>query len=194
MKGNPTYKKILSAMKAFDHHGMPESFDFSKVYFLAHPQTGATYPPKAIWGLATGFKSGDFDAPSAKRWLEKKGFYVHDIRLEKTPETLNEQVQKSGADPRPARKARLATAPKIPKSALVLVRRFLRNPDVIAERLCLAAGKCESCGKDAPFVRASNGTPFLEVHHVTPLADDGEDSVDNTRALCPNCHRKAHYG
>lgn len=192
MKGNPSTKSLLDAMSKFDREGMPIGFDASIYYFLVHPTTNQTYPPKAIWGTAT--KRRDFNAQDAKRWLEKKGFYVHDIRREPSQERLNEQIQKSRADSRQARKARLATAPKASKSALVLVRRFSRNPDVIAERLYLAAGKCESCGKDAPFVRASDGTPFLEVHHIVPLADGGEDSIENALALCPNCHRKTHYG
>ena len=47
--------------------------------------------------------------------------------------------------------------------------------------------------QDAPF-KLPDGTPFLEVHHVIPLAKRGEDTIENTIALCPNCHRGAHYG
>ena len=35
---------------------------------------------------------------------------------------------------------------------------------------------------------------FLEVHHIKWLSNGGEDSVENALALCPNCHRQAHYG
>ncbi|SFB88291.1 HNH endonuclease [Marinospirillum celere] len=52
----------------------------------------------------------------------------------------------------------------------------------------------QACGTPAPFNRKSDGTPYLEVHHKTPLALGGEDTVENAIALCPNCHRKAHYG
>jgi len=34
----------------------------------------------------------------------------------------------------------------------------------------------------------------LEVHHKVPLAEGGDDTVENAIALCPNCHRHAHYG
>ena len=37
-----------------------------------------------------------------------------------------------------------------------------------------------------------NGEPYLEAHHVKWLGDGGSDSIDNTVALCPNCHRKMH--
>ena len=71
---------------------------------------------------------------------------------------------------------------------------FVRNPDVIAEALARANSKCEECDNDAPFLRVSDGTPYLEAHHQVPLAQGGEDTVDNAVALCPNCHRKAHFG
>ncbi|MCM7737031.1 HNH endonuclease [Enterobacter hormaechei] len=53
--------------------------------------------------------------------------------------------------------------------------------------------KCQSCKSDAPFLKV-DGTPFLEVHHIEWLSNGGEDSVENAIALCPNCHRQAHYG
>ncbi|WP_415874108.1 HNH endonuclease [Domibacillus aminovorans] len=46
-----------------------------------------------------------------------------------------------------------------------------------------------SCGHEAPFLHASNGTPYLEVHHVIPLSKGGDDTVVNAQSLCPNCHR-----
>lgn len=36
--------------------------------------------------------------------------------------------------------------------------------------------------------------PILEIHHVDRLADGGPDVPANAVALCPNCHREAHYG
>lgn len=71
---------------------------------------------------------------------------------------------------------------------------FLRNADVVVETLERAKGICEYCKQDAPFIKDTDGKPFLEVHHIKPLAEDGEDTIMNTVALCPNCHRQAHYG
>jgi hypothetical protein len=68
-----------------------------------------------------------------------------------------------------------------------------RDPGVRADVLDRASGKCELCDKDAPFLKA-NGKPFLEVHHAIPLGEGGPDTVENAFALCPNCHREAHYG
>ncbi|MEC5166165.1 putative HNH restriction endonuclease [Flavobacterium sp. PL11] len=44
------------------------------------------------------------------------------------------------------------------------------------------------------FLRDNGNTPYLEVHHKKPLAEDGDDTIENAFALCPNCHRHAHYG
>jgi 5-methylcytosine-specific restriction protein A len=56
-----------------------------------------------------------------------------------------------------------------------------------------ANGKCEHCLEDAPFLN-EEGEPFLEVHHIIRLADEGLDLPENVTAICPNCHRRAHYG
>lgn len=52
-------------------------------------------------------------------------------------------------------------------------------------------GNCELCTKPAPFMR-KNGEPYLETHHINWLANGGADSIENTVALCPNCHRRMH--
>lgn len=69
-----------------------------------------------------------------------------------------------------------------PNTYETITRVFQRNPDVIAEVLIRAKGICEKCGKDAPFKRSSDGTPYLEVHHIKRLADGGEDTVENAIA------------
>ncbi len=103
-------------------------------------------------------------------------------------------VQKSLLSNRTDRLKRLANAPKTPTVVTVKSRIFVRNPDVVAEVLLRADGKCESCLSEAPFMRKKDGSPYLEVHHRIQLASGGDDSVENSVALCPNCHRQAHYG
>ena len=36
------------------------------------------------------------------------------------------------------------------------------------------------------------GKPYIETHHIDWLSKGGEDTIENTVALCPNCHRKMH--
>lgn len=103
------------------------------------------------------------------------------------------RIAASAGQSQQARLARLASAPKQPTRVEVSAWVFSRNPDVVAEVLHRASGYCEACANTAPFIRKSDGTPYLEVHHRTPLASGGDDTVDNAVALCPNCHRRAHY-
>lgn len=82
---------------------------------------------------------------------------------------------------------------KEPVKTYSKVTNFLRDPKVKAWVLKEAAGLCECCNSEAPFITAE-GEPFLEVHHLRRLADRGSDTVTNVVALCPNCHRGLHYG
>lgn len=106
---------------------------------------------------------------------------------------LNSEVSRSLGDSS-GRKARLAVAPRMPESFSTTTTIFRRNPDVIAETLERAGEYCERCQAAAPFKRATNGSPYLEVHHRIALAEGGEDTVENAMALCPNCHRESHFG
>lgn len=54
-----------------------------------------------------------------------------------------------------------------------------------------ANGVCQLCKKEAPF-KNKDGEPYLETHHIEWLSRGGTDTLDNTVALCPNCHRKMH--
>lgn len=67
-------------------------------------------------------------------------------------------------------------------------KRNMYLPELIKR---MANGKCQLCGQVLDY-KDSAGRPYLEAHHVIPLADDGPDSIDNMVALCPNCHRKMH--
>ena len=90
--------------------------------------------------------------------------------------------------------AAVAAGSRRPSRFRVVSSEFRRNPHVVVAVLRRAGGVCEQCRQPAPFARVSDGTPFLEVHHDVPLADGGDDTVANARALCPNCHRDAHHG
>ena len=69
-----------------------------------------------------------------------------------------------------------------------------RDPKVIVATKKRAEYACEAPGcSSAPFVKNS-GKPYIEVHHLHPLADGGPDRIWNTVCLCPNHHREIHYG
>jgi 5-methylcytosine-specific restriction enzyme A len=115
------------------------------------------------------------------------------VIMEREDKELEKAVEKSLNDDDSSLKKRLELAPKIPRKVIALSTAFKRNPDVIAFVLKRAKGKCELCGLDAPFQRL-NDTPYLEIHHWITLAEGGEDAVNNAGALCPNCHKNAHFG
>ncbi|MBX3118017.1 MAG: HNH endonuclease [Fimbriimonadaceae bacterium] len=70
---------------------------------------------------------------------------------------------------------------------------FQRENAIRQYALERAAGICEACNQPAPFTSVQ-GYPFLEVHHLSNLADGGPDVPDGVAAVCPNCHRRCHYG
>lgn len=81
---------------------------------------------------------------------------------------------------------------KHPQLAIKTMSSYLRDPAVKAWVLEAAKGVCEGCDRPAPFI-GNDGLPYLEVHHVMPLASHGSDTPTNAVALCPNCHRRCHY-
>jgi 5-methylcytosine-specific restriction enzyme A len=72
---------------------------------------------------------------------------------------------------------------------------YERSEDVRVCVLRRANGICEGCGKKGPFpTRAVPARPYLEPHHTERLSDDGPDDPASVIALCPNCHRRVHFG
>ncbi len=104
------------------------------------------------------------------------------------------EVRKSTSNSSDERQKRLENAKKLPKATSTTSLVFERNPDVVAEVPFQAQGVCRLCGEKAPFHRKSDGSPYLEVHHKIRIVDGGEDAIENAIALCPNCHRKEHFG
>lgn len=68
---------------------------------------------------------------------------------------------------------------------------YERNPYVVEFAKRRAGGHCELCKEAAPF-NNREGEPYLETHHIIWLSKGGADTIENTVALCPNCHKKIH--
>lgn len=77
------------------------------------------------------------------------------------------------------------------KTRTVTAVRYVRDPYISEWAKRRANGVCDLCGQAAPF-RDADGRPYLEAHHIVWLSKNGNDSIDNVAALCPNCHRKMH--
>jgi len=70
---------------------------------------------------------------------------------------------------------------------------YERSRDVRDYVLARADGVCEGCDQPAPFV-TKFGRPYLEAHHIRRLSDGGPDDIRYVAGICPNCHRRAHFG
>lgn len=126
--------------------------------------------------------------------ITKNRLINFDFENEKSQLEFDEAVKAAITGSASERKERLKNADPEPRKVWRKVAVYVRNPDVVAEVLQRANGNCEECREAAPFFRSSNGTPYLEVHHRKQLSDGGDDTVENAVALCPNCHRKEHFG
>ncbi len=115
-------------------------------------------------------------------------------KLEEEEERFQSHVQASMELDEANRLERITQAPEYPQPVEVRTLRYNRSPDIVAQVLIRAQGKCEVCHEAAPFIRRKDGRPYLEVHHRQRLADGGPDTLRNAIATCPNCHRRAHFG
>jgi 5-methylcytosine-specific restriction protein A len=69
---------------------------------------------------------------------------------------------------------------------------FYRSQAIKLYALKRSRGECEGCQQPAPF-KTPNQKSYLEVHHIRRLSDGGPDDPRWVVAICPNCHRRAHY-
>jgi hypothetical protein len=134
-------------------------------------------PPSGLAELETHLTNVRKPLLSLDRWISSFDDSVRESQFRTSDDLLS----------------RIGNSSPHPKRVSVTVMVFVRNPDVVAFVLRRAQGVCEQCKKPAPFARRSDGSPYLEVHHLHRLADGGEDTIENARAMCPNCHRHAHY-
>ena len=111
----------------------------------------------------------------------------------RTPSTTGVISDQAWRQPLTALRRRATATPSTgatPSERLVAV--YARSDAVKVYVLRRADGQCESCGLAAPF-QTESGRPYLETHHIRRLSDGGPDHPRWVIAVCPNCHRRAHY-
>lgn len=160
---------------------------------------GKPYPPKAISSIAHQLateqilRADEFGGSKEGIWHRRLKTLGFTIQEKAQHSTFFDEVSKSLKLSRPTRLKKIAEAAKqTPAKFQTQVTRYARSPHVVAERLSIADGICEKCENPAPFRRLRDNTPYLEVHHVKLLSQQGLDTVENTQALCPNCHSEVH--
>lgn len=76
-------------------------------------------------------------------------------------------------------------------SRTVKSKTYIRDSAIAEYTKRAANGVCDLCEQKAPF-NDKNGNPYLESHHIVWLSKGGADTIENSAALCPNCHKKMH--
>jgi len=127
-----------------------------------------------------------------------RSVWVFPLKLVNQIITLDQFIKKQQLEEKKIKKLSLSEilkkakkANKVPGKKEVIAKVYERDPSISAYVKFKANGICQLCGSPAPFKTLSN-EPYLEVHHVIWLSQNGEDSINNTTALCPNCHKKMH--
>lgn len=151
-----------------------------------------------------------FDTPYYQNQFDNKGqlrkvcvFPLKPLDLDKNSITIREDLLKSSEiTKQKIKKIRSLSNEQLKKSALIepklagnrniIVNHYYRSQYITEFAKRRANGICELCNQPAPF-KLEGDIPYLETHHIHWLSKGGEDSIENTVAVCPNCHRKLHY-
>ena len=80
---------------------------------------------------------------------------------------------------------------RLKEKSMTASKRYKRTPRAHLLALLEARGidthTCSVCG-----FQGNPEVSILEIHHILPLRDGGDESADNLVVLCPNCHSIAH--
>jgi 5-methylcytosine-specific restriction enzyme A len=145
----------------------------SEPYFENQPDEDGQVRNACVFPLR--LKIGE--APEIKKEYAQKAF---DQKAKVAKKLSNEEIER-----------RAKNAKKKTGSRKTVIQQYDRNPWVAEYVKRLANGSCQLCENLAPF-NNNVDEPYLEIHHIIWLAKCGDDSIENTVALCPNCHRKMH--
>jgi 5-methylcytosine-specific restriction endonuclease McrA len=81
-----------------------------------------------------------------------------------------------------------------PSTRVLSARAYERDPLVIAIGRKRADHRCEVTDCEHPGFETPQGLRYTEVHHIVPLAEGGDDTIENVACLCAAHHREVHLG
>ncbi len=138
-------------------------------------QKGEDGVPRKVWMFPLKLQTGSQTIPEASfnKYIKEKEKLAEKLTLDK----LKERAEQNESN-------------KV-SSRSVTSNVFVRDAFVAEYAKRRANGVCQLCGQKAPF-NNKEGIPYLECHHIEWLSEGGSDTIENTVALCPNCHRKMH--
>jgi 5-methylcytosine-specific restriction enzyme A len=131
---------------------------------------------RLVWIFPLRLKGNTKPIEIPQEWIETKNQYREQKAKKLSDEELN---------------ARAKHASKKAVKRSTSTTSYERDPYVSEYAKRWANGICQLCDKEAPF-KDKNGNPYLETHHIEWLSRGGDDTIENTIALCPNCHKKMH--
>lgn len=111
---------------------------------------------------------------------------------EPMPDELGRQLARSVDPAKIIAKAKLRAGP--PPKRTRQINDFVRDPYIVAAALARAQDQCEMPNCKSQLFQRDDGRSYLEVHHIVPLGEGGDDTLLNAAALCPSCHRELHFG
>jgi hypothetical protein len=111
---------------------------------------------------------------------------------EPLPDELGRQLASSVDAAKIIAKAKLRTGP--PPKRTRQINDFVRDPYIVAAALARAQDQCETPNCKSQLFQRDDDRSYLEVHHILPLGEGGDDTLINAAALCPSCHRELHFG
>ncbi|MDS1138963.1 HNH endonuclease [Pusillimonas sp. SM2304] len=172
----------------------------SVLFFTTREPTAREVSERGGYGKLFAFR-GEFNVAGYQAFVPREGRRKGDRlwRFRLVPTKQDEGVsvgpeEQSFVEPDiQAWQERLNMYAHVASESVLSMREYRRrSAEVHQYARSRANGMCEACAQQAPFT-ALDHKAFLEVHHLTRLADDGPDTPSNVAALCPNCHRRAHY-
>ena len=106
---------------------------------------------------------------------------------ERTATSVNEQIDIDELI------SRAMEATPQPETRTTSTTTYRRDPAVVAFVRRRSNYRCEMPGCNYEGFIKSDLERYIETHHIVSLSDGGEDTIFNTTALCPNCHKRTHY-
>jgi 5-methylcytosine-specific restriction enzyme A len=75
---------------------------------------------------------------------------------------------------------------------------YVRDRNIALQRMKLSGYVCEFDPQHSLFISRFSKKPYLESHHLVPMALQQEfsqplDTINNVFCLCPYCHRAVHH-
>ncbi|MFM7468179.1 MAG: HNH endonuclease [Vampirovibrionales bacterium] len=160
---------------------------FIKAFFIGH----------YVWPLGEEYKGEDtatlrekFDLSSnGSEYLATKESIVQDEPLKEEGST---QAKVPGQQEVVRRLEDLIKNSDDPHKKEHWVEVYARDTDLVKQAKEHFKYKCfiPECGNT--FIKP-DGTPYIEVHHIIPLHQGGEDKLENLSLLCAHHHRMVHF-